>query len=191
MYGVEVASVPLAIETSYEGHLYGVAGSSGGYAETVFRHAAKTLFGKVIEGHLEFKTIRNSDFREVALEVEGKTLLKFALCYGFQNLQNIVRRVKMRKCDYHFVEIMACPSGCMNGGGQVKPKPGQSPKELIKTLETIYLENVIVADPFKNSLVKSLYDEWLEPPGSEKAKKHVHTEYYPVVKSITAQLHNW
>ncbi|GAY60938.1 hypothetical protein CUMW_205940 [Citrus unshiu] len=92
MYGVEVASVPLAIETSYEGHLYGVAGSSGGYAETVFRHAAKTLFGKV----------------------------------------------------------MACPSGCMNGGGQVKPKPGQSPKELIKTLETIYLENVMVADPFKN-----------------------------------------
>ncbi|KAK9213902.1 hypothetical protein WN944_005888 [Citrus x changshan-huyou] len=191
MYGVEVASVPLAIETSYEGHLYGVAGSSGGYAETVFRHAAKTLFGKVIEGRLEFKTIRNSDFREVALEVEGKTLLKFALCYGFQNLQNIVRRVKMRKCDYHFVEIMACPSGCMNGGGQVKPKPGQSPKELIKTLETIYLENVMVADPFKNSLVKSLYDEWLEQPGSEKAKKHVHTEYYPVVKSITAQLHKW
>ncbi|KAH9697975.1 protein NAR1 [Citrus sinensis] len=111
MYGVEVASVPLAIETSYEGHLYGVAGSSGGYAETIFRHAAKTLFGKVIEG---------------------------------------VRRVKMRKCDYHFVEVMACPSGCMNGGGQVKPKPGQSPKELIKTLETIYLENVMVADPFKN-----------------------------------------
>ncbi|KAH9697974.1 protein NAR1 [Citrus sinensis] len=165
MYGVEVASVPLAIETSYEGHLYGVAGSSGGYAETIFRHAAKTLFGKVIEGHLEFKTIRNSDFREVALEVEGKTLLKFAL----------FRRVKMRKCDYHFVEVMACPSGCMNGGGQVKPKPGQSPKELIKTLETIYLENVM----------------WLEQPGSEKAKKHVHTEYYPVVKSITAQLHNW
>lgn len=174
-----------------EGHLYGVAGSSGGYAETVFRHAAKTLFGKVIEGHLEFKIIRNSDFREVALEVEGKTLLKFALCYGFQNLQNIVRKVKMRKCDYQFVEVMACPSGCLNGGGQIKPKPGQSPKELIKTLETIYLENVMVADPFKNPLVRSLYDEWLEQPGSEKAKKHVHTEYHPVVKSITAQLHNW
>ncbi|ESR45140.1 hypothetical protein CICLE_v10004004mg [Citrus x clementina] len=170
MYGVEVASVPLAIETSYEGHLYGVAGSSGGYAETVFRHAAETLFGKVIE---------------------GKTLLKFALCYGFQNLQNIVRRVKMRKCDYQFVEVMACPSGCMNGGGQIKPKPGQSPKELIKTLETIYLENVMVANPFKNPLVKSLYDEWLEQPGSEKTKKHVHTEYHPVVKSITAQLRNW
>ncbi|KAH9681261.1 protein NAR1 [Citrus sinensis] len=153
MYGVEVASVPLAIETSYEG---------------LERSAFST----------------NKCIIVLVGDVRVGTLV-------LQNLQNIVRRVKMRKCDYHFVEIMACPSGCMNGGGQVKPKPGQSPKELIKTLETIYLENVIVADPFKNSLVKSLYDEWLEPPGSEKAKKHVHTEYYPVVKSITAQLHNW
>ncbi|XP_044497729.1 protein NAR1-like isoform X1 [Mangifera indica] len=174
-----------------EGHLYGVPGSSGGYAETVFRYAAKMLFGRNFEGELNFKTIRNSDFREVVLEVERKTVLKFALCYGFQNLQNIVRKVKMQKCDYHFVEVMACPAGCLNGGGQIKPKPGQSPKELIQSLETIYMENVLVADPFKNPLVKSLYDEWLEQPGSEKAKRHMHTEYHPVVKSITAQLHNW
>ncbi|KAK4840727.1 hypothetical protein QYF36_016614 [Acer negundo] len=153
-----------------EGHLYGVSGSSGGYAESVFRYAAEVLFGRVIEGQLNLKTIRNSDFREVTLEVEGKTVLKFAVCYGFQNLQNIVRKVKMRKCDYHFVEVMACPSGCLNGGGQIKPKPGQSPKELIQLLETIYMDNVLVTNPFKNPLVKSLYDEWLEQPGSEKAK---------------------
>ncbi|KAJ0081015.1 hypothetical protein Patl1_09679 [Pistacia atlantica] len=164
-----------------EGHLYGVPGSSGGYAETVFRYAAKMLFGKNLEGKLNFKTIRNSDFREVVLEVEGKTVLKFALCYGFQNLQNIVRKVKMQKCDYHFVEVMACPAGCLNGGGQIKPKSGQSPKELIQSLETIYMENVLAADPFQNPLVKSLYDEWLEQPGSEKAKRHLHTEYHPVV----------
>ncbi|KAJ0017172.1 hypothetical protein Pint_09469 [Pistacia integerrima] len=164
-----------------EGHLYGVPGSSGGYAETVFRYAAKMLFGKNLEGKLNFKTIRNSDFREVVLEVEGKTVLKFALCYGFQNLQNIVRKVKMQKCDYHFVEVMACPAGCLNGGGQIKPMPGQSPKELIQSLETIYMENVLAADPFQNPLVKSLYDEWLEQPGSEKAKRHLHTEYHPVV----------
>ncbi|XP_044460706.1 protein NAR1-like [Mangifera indica] len=174
-----------------EGHLFGVPGSSGGYAETVFRYAAKMLFGRNFDGELNFRTIRNSDFREVVLEVGGKTVLKSALCYGFQNLQNIVRKVKMRKCDYHFVEVMACPAGCLNGGGQVKPNPGQPPKELIQSLETIYMENVLVADPFKNPLVKSLYDEWLEQPGSEKAKRHMHTEYHPVVKSITAQLHNW
>ena len=50
---------------------------------------------------------------------------------------------------------------------------------------------VLVADPFENVLVKHLYDEWLEQPGSEKAKKLMHTEYHPVVKSITSQLNNW
>ncbi|KAF9679406.1 hypothetical protein SADUNF_Sadunf06G0011900 [Salix dunnii] len=176
---------------SEEGYLYGVPGSSGGYAETVFRYAARMLFGREVEGPLAFRSLRNMDFREVTLEVDGKVVLKFALCYGFQNLQNIVRKVKMGKCDYHFVEIMACPSGCLNGGGQIKPKPQQSPRELLQSLETIYMENILVKDPFENPLVKSLYDEWLDQPGSEKAKRHIHTEYHPVVKSVTAQLHNW
>ncbi|GMY36677.1 protein NAR1-like isoform X1 [Fagus crenata] len=174
-----------------EGHLYGVHGGSGGYAETIFRYAAKTLFGREIEGPLDFRTIKNSDFQEVTMEVEGKTVLKFALCYGFRNLQNVVRKIKIGKCDYHFLEIMACPAGCLNGGGQIKPKPGQSSKALIQLLEAVYMENVLVADPFKNPLVKSLYDEWLEKPGSEKAKRLMHTTYHPVVKSITSQLHNW
>ena len=76
-----------------EGHLYGVAGSSGGYAETVFRHAAKTLFGKVIEGHLEFKTIRNSDFREVALEVSflfNFDHILYACHFGFDIVLHLV-----------------------------------------------------------------------------------------------------
>ncbi|KAM7530854.1 hypothetical protein LguiB_034264 [Lonicera macranthoides] len=173
------------------GHLYGVHGSSGGYAETIFRHAAGKLYGREIKGPLEFKTIRNSDFQEVTLEVDGEIVLKFALCYGFRNLQNIVRKVKVGKCDYHFLEIMACPSGCLNGGGQIKPRQGQSAKDLIQSLETTYMENVLVADPFDNPLTRGIYEEWLEQPGSEKAKRHIHTEYHPVVKSITSQLQNW
>lgn len=57
------------------GLLYGVSGGSGGYAETVFRHAAKTLFGKEIEEPLEFRSVRNSDFREVTLEVTTDYLI--------------------------------------------------------------------------------------------------------------------
>lgn len=174
-----------------DGHLYGVQGSSGGYAETIFCYSAKALFGKEIKGPLSFKTLRNSDFREVTLEVEGKAVLKFALCYGFRNLQNVVRKIKNGKCDYHFLEVMACPAGCLNGGGQIKPKSGQSGKELIQLLENAYTNEVLVASPFDNSIVKSLYNEWLEQPGSEKAKRYLHTEYHPVVKSITAQLNNW
>ncbi|KAI3698209.1 hypothetical protein L6452_31322 [Arctium lappa] len=181
----------LLSNVSEEGHLFGVRGSSGGYADTIFRYAAKTLFGQDIKGPLDFKTIRNSDFQEVTLEVEGKTVLKFALCYGFRNLQNVVRKLKIGKCDYHYLEIMACPSGCLNGGGQLKPKPGQSGKDLIQALEITYMEKVLAVDPFENPVVKSLYDEWLEHPGSVKAKQHIHTKYHPIVKSITSQLHNW
>ncbi|XP_010434828.1 PREDICTED: protein NAR1 [Camelina sativa] len=182
----------LLTNVTEEGNLYGVAGSSGGYAETIFRHAAKTLFGQTIEGPLEFKTLRNSDFREVTLQLEGKTVLKFALCYGFQNLQNIVRRVKTRKCDYHYVEIMACPAGCLNGGGQIKPKTGQSQKELINSLEATYMnDTTLITDPYQNPTAKRLYEEWLKEPGSNEAKKYLHTQYHPVVKSVTAQLNNW
>ncbi|KAG9455180.1 hypothetical protein H6P81_008084 [Aristolochia fimbriata] len=181
----------LLTNVNEEGLLYGVAGSSGGYAETIFRYAAKTLFGKEISGLLEFKVLRNSDFREVHLEVAGETVLRFAACYGFRNLQNIVRKIKSGKCEYHFVEVMACPSGCLNGGGQVKPKSGQSAKDLIQSLENRYMQNVLVADPFDNPLVRRLYDEWLGEPGSEEAKKYFHTKYHQVVKSTTSQLHNW
>ncbi|KAL5987953.1 hypothetical protein ACLOJK_035715 [Asimina triloba] len=195
-----------------DGHLFAVPGGSGGYADTVFRYAAKTLFGKEIKGPLNFKMLRNSDFREISLEVDGQTVLKFALCYGFRNLQNIVRKIKIRKCDYDFVEVMACPSGCLNGGGQIKPRLGQSAKDLIQSLENVYMEDlsafesgwvgrkkgndkhtrkVMEADPFENPLVKNLYDEWLGKPGSENAKRHIHTEYHPILKSITSQLHNW
>ncbi|CAM8929839.1 unnamed protein product [Rhodiola kirilowii] len=127
-----------------EGQLFGVNGSSGGYAETIFRYAAKEIFGKEIVGPLEFKTIKNSDFREVTLEVEGETLLKFALCYGFRNLQNVVRKIKLGQSDYHYLEVMACPSGCLNGGGQIKPKRSQSGKELLQSLEAVYTDDGMV-----------------------------------------------
>jgi hypothetical protein len=52
-----------------DGSLYGVSGGSGGYAETIFRYAARALFNREIEGPLDFKVLRNSDFREVTLEV--------------------------------------------------------------------------------------------------------------------------
>ncbi|ERM95549.1 protein NAR1 isoform X1 [Amborella trichopoda] len=174
-----------------EGHLYGVQGGSGGYAETIFRYAAERLFGKDMQGPVNFKILRNSDFREATLEVNGKIVLKFALCYGFRNLQNIVRKIKTGKSDYHYVEVMACPSGCLNGGGQIKPKLGQSAKDTIQLLENLYLQDVRVADPFENPLVKGLYDEWLGLPGSEKAKKYVRTAYHPTVSSMASQLSNW
>ncbi|KAI5077738.1 hypothetical protein GOP47_0007562 [Adiantum capillus-veneris] len=173
------------------GHLYGSRGGSGGYAECIFRHAARELFNKELPSHLEFRTLRNSDFKELTLEVEGEVVLRFACCYGFRNIQNLVRKVKSGKCQYQFVEIMACPSGCLNGGGQIKPKKGQSGKDLIQSLETAYLNEVDVSDPFENPIIKGLYDFWLGYPGSEKSIQIMHTGYHTRERSVTAQLSNW
>ncbi|MCO5547603.1 hypothetical protein L7F22_001054 [Adiantum nelumboides] len=173
------------------GHLYGSRGGSGGYAECIFRHAARELFNKELPSHLEFRTLRNSDFKELTLEVEGEVVLHFACCYGFRNIQNLVRKMKAGKCDYQFVEIMACPSGCLNGGGQIKPKKGQSGKDLIQSLETTYLSEVNISDPFENPIIKGLYDSWLGYPGSEKSIKVMHTGYHTREKTVTSQLSNW
>lgn len=56
-------------------------------------------------------TFRNKDFQEVMLKREGQVLLRFAVAYGFRNIQNLVQKLKRGRCPYHYVEVMACPSG--------------------------------------------------------------------------------
>ncbi len=85
-------------------------GGSGGYLEHVFIHAAKTLFNEDVSD-LKYIKLRNDDFKELNLVINGETRLKFAFAYGFRNIQNLVQKLKKKTCDYHYVEIMACPSG--------------------------------------------------------------------------------
>uniref|UniRef100_A0A803NZS1 Iron hydrogenase large subunit C-terminal domain-containing protein n=1 Tax=Cannabis sativa TaxID=3483 RepID=A0A803NZS1_CANSA len=85
------------------------------------------------------------NWRVELAHVEGKQCVKVYTMLWFSNLQNVVRKIKTGKCDYHFLEIMACPSGCLNGGGQIKPKPRATGKDPDSVLETAYMEkeNVI------------------------------------------------
>lgn len=105
-------------------------GGSGGFAEHVFREAARDLFQiEVGAAPLVFRTKQNEDIREVLLEdpKSKKVLLRFSAAYGFRNIQNVIRRVVKDSGEEanHFVEIMACPGGCLNGGGQIpEPKGG-------------------------------------------------------------------
>jgi iron only hydrogenase large subunit-like protein len=63
--------------------------------------------------------VRNSDFIEYEFEAGGERV-RMAKCYGFRNIQKVVQAVKKGKCEYTYVEIMACPGGCYSGGGQIK-----------------------------------------------------------------------
>lgn len=67
-------------------------------------------------------------------------LLTVAKCYGFRNIQNLVRKLKQTNCDYDYVEIMACPSGCINGGGQIRGASADEKREVLIALENISLD---------------------------------------------------
>lgn len=91
--------------------LWGHSGSgSGGYADFIFRYAARNLFDEE-DVTVNFKPLRNTDFQEVELKRNDEVLLKFAVINGFKNIQNIVQKMKRNKCVYDYVEIMACPCG--------------------------------------------------------------------------------
>lgn len=105
---------------------------SGGFIEHVFREAALHLFKLDIATPIKFTTRQNEDMREVLLKDDkDAVLLRFVAAYGFRNIQNVIRRVAKvspngagAECG-HFIEIMACPGGCLNGAGQIHaPKAG-------------------------------------------------------------------
>lgn len=177
------------LDQEERGAFFSTPGGSGGFVEHVFREAALSLFGKMVEGPLQMRILRNQDFREVTLEINGEKVLNFATVYGFRNIQNLVRKLKMGKSPYHFVEIMACPGGCVNGGGQLPPKEGQSAKELIAELETMYNASIQYRHPQENKKVELLYAEWLTSP--HQRQRMLHTGYHARENTIGIQVNNW
>ncbi|XP_068605743.1 cytosolic Fe-S cluster assembly factor narfl [Brachionichthys hirsutus] len=162
---------------------------SGGYLHHVFTYAAKQLFGEEVKD-LTYKVLRNKDFQEVTLERDGVVLLCFASTYGFRNIQNLVQKLKRGKSSYHFVEVMACPSGCLNGGGQLRPLPGQDPKELLQKVERLYKAERSLR-PEDDCRVAELYRSWLHSVGEERAKQLLHTRYHTVEKMTNGLTMKW
>lgn len=147
------------------------------------------MYGQTVE-NITYKTLRNRDFKEVTLQVDGKEVLKFAAAYGFRNIQNLVQKIKRGKSPYHFVEVMACPAGCLNGGGQIRPGDGETSKELISRLDELY-NSLRSRKPSENPAVEDLYREWLGGQSSQKVKEMLHTNYHEVEKLSTALNIKW
>lgn len=163
---------------------------SGGFAENIFIAASKELFEETVSSPLQFKSVKNSDFHEISLEVDGQVKLKFAIVNGFRNIQNIVQKLKRKKCDYHFIEIMACPSGCLNGGAQCRPENDVSSKEWLKQLEEKYA-NSLKQWPHDNSSIPQIVEDWLDGLESDKALKTLFTEYHHIEKMTNTLAIKW
>ncbi|XP_037349659.1 nuclear prelamin A recognition factor isoform X1 [Talpa occidentalis] len=149
--------------------------SSDGYLAHVFRHAAKELFGQDV-GEVTYRPLRNKDFQEVTLEKDGQVLLRFAAACGFRNVQNVVLKLKRGKFPYHFVEVLACPGGCLHGRGQGPAQGGRADKALLRQVDALYA-SVPVRAPEGSSRVRELYQEWLRGAESTRAQETLHTEF--------------
>ncbi|KAM9994703.1 hypothetical protein ACTFIY_000903 [Dictyostelium cf. discoideum] len=185
-------------QLSPSNQFYSINGSSGGYLEFIYKYAAKELFNVDIVEPIQYKIGRNQDFKEVSLEIDGKKVLNFAQAYGFRNIQNIVRKIKTNittkkdtNSQYDFVEIMACPSGCINGGGQIKADAIKENKAILLDSEEKYNENVILRQPIDNQSVQNIYNTWLNGCFSTDSKTNLHTQYHRIEKTTNALNIKW
>ena len=123
--------------------------------------------------------------KEATLNIAGKEL-KVVVASGLANARKIMDEIKEGKADYHFIEIMACPGGCVMGGGQpIKNSKIRSSVDVRKLrAEALYSidEASIIRKSHENPAVKQVYREFLERPGGEKSHKYLHTHYTPKAK---------
>ena len=157
-----------------------IFGTTGGVMEAAIRTAVDTLEGKSMD-KLEYTQVRGEKgIKEATLKIAGKDI-KVAVASGLSNARKIMEQIKDGKCDYHFVEIMACPGGCIMGGGQpIKSSKIRSTVDVAKLRrDALYSidEKSIIRKSHENPFMIKLYKEFLEKPGSHKAHKYLHTTY--------------
>ncbi|XP_043940947.1 nuclear prelamin A recognition factor [Protopterus annectens] len=162
---------------------------SDGFLEHIFKFAAKEVCDTDVQ-EITYKTLKNKDLQEVTLEKNGEIILQFASAYGFRNIQNMVQKLKKGKFSYHYVEILACPGGCLNGKGQTQTEEGKADKELLPRMEEVYT-SLPIRLPEANVHVQKLYQDWLEGIGSQKAQERLHTGHDATVSSTSSFDFKW
>jgi NADP-reducing hydrogenase subunit HndD len=157
-----------------------IFGATGGVMEAALRTAAETITGKELE-NINFEQVRGIRGIKKAQIKIGDIDLKVAVAHGLGNARKILEEIKSGKADYQFVEIMACPGGCITGGGQpiVSSKKRSEIDVHQKRAEAIYTidEKSVIRKSHENEAIKKLYKEFLDKPGSHKSHELLHTHY--------------
>lgn len=157
-----------------------IFGTTGGVMEAALRTAQDTLTGKDLE-RINFEQVRGGDgIKKATINIAGKDI-KVVAASGLANAKEILEEIKSGKADYQFVEIMACPGGCVMGGGQpIKSSKIRSEVDVRKLrADALYSidEKSTIRKSHENPIIKKIYQEFLEEPGSYRAHKLLHTHY--------------
>lgn len=159
-----------------------IFGATGGVMEAALRTAADTLTGKSLDS-IDYEEVRGTDgIKEAVYNVAGMDV-KVAVASGLSNANEILKKVKNGEADYHFIEIMCCPGGCVNGGGMpIQPSSVRNFVDIRKERAKVLYEedkNLPLRKSHDNPVVKKCYAEYLGEPGSHKAHEFLHTTYTP------------
>ena len=157
-----------------------IFGATGGVMEAALRTAVEKLTGKELQ-KLEFTEVRGMNgIKEAAYDLNGAEV-KVAIASGLANANALLTKIKAGEAEYQFVEIMACPGGCVNGGGQPHQFPEVRALNNVPALRAAALykndENSKLRKSHENPVIEELYDSFLGVPGSRLAHELLHTTY--------------
>lgn len=157
-----------------------IFGATGGVMEAALRTAADTLTGQSLDT-IEYKEIRGTEgIKEATYNVAGLDV-NVAVVSGLDNAAKVLDKVKAGEANYQFIEVMCCPGGCVNGGGQ--PIQSGDTRNFVDLQglrgSALYEEdaNLPLRKSHDSPIIKKLYEEYLEKPGSHKAHDILHTTY--------------
>lgn len=162
-----------------------IFGATGGVMEAALRTAAEILSGKPLE-KVEFEAVRGTEGIKEASVPVGDAVLKVAVAHGLGNARKLLNAVREGKAEYHFIEIMACPGGCVTGGGQpIQPARVAEEVDLkAERAKALYAEDRAAGlrKSHENPFVKALYEEFLGEPCGHKSHQLLHTHYHERAK---------
>jgi len=182
MYGLDLAALPPdAADTPFgertsAGKLFG---ASGGVAEAAIRTAQYLLTGQT-PGELKVQALRGMDgIKEFKTTVAGREI-GVAAVSGLGNARRLLEQIRSGRSDIHFIEVMSCPGGCVNGGGQPRAATPDAVRARMQALYQIDRDAAVRASHL-NPAIQRLYAEFLEKPLSHRSHQLLHTRYEPRV----------
>lgn len=167
----EEYDAPLGISTG-AGEIFG---ATGGVMEAALRTVYEVVTGKELDD-INFRQCRGLEgVKEATIQV-GDLPVKIAIAHGLGNARKLLDKVRKGEADYHFIEIMCCPGGCIGGGGSPIPTNTEIRQ---KRIDATYIEDerMVLRKSHDNPAVKALYEEFLEKPLGHKSHELLHTRY--------------
>jgi iron-only hydrogenase group A len=176
--GIEFGMLPEQAFDDPMGESTGAAvifGAAGGVLEAALRTAHHALTGRELEA-VEFQALRGlQGIKEAEVTIEGRTL-RVAAVNGLGNIGALLDDIRAGCSPYHFIEVMACPGGCINGGGQPQPS---DPAKVLRRMEATYGidRGFTTRCSHHNASVRRLYEEFLGEPNGHRAHELLHTRF--------------